>query len=175
MPIPQTYTPAAMDPTADPATLVRSLAQNLAAIEDVERRLSPAQLEAAPSADGWSPNQVLWHIRATADVYGEHITRILNEDRPRWRHVSPRARMKTARYDQLTFAESFAAFQRQRADLLALLGSIAPAAWRRTALVRVADREDSITFHDRVWRMAIHEEIHCTQISELAEPLHESR
>jgi hypothetical protein len=74
-------------------------------------------------------------------VYGEHINRIVTEDTPRWRHVSPRARMKKARYDQLPFDESFAAFALQRIELLGLLRSIARTTWQRVALVRVADRE----------------------------------
>lgn len=122
---------------------------------------------------GWSPNEILWHIRATADVYGDHITRIMNEDDPRWRHVSPRARMKKARYDQLPFAESLAAFGKQRTDLLALLESIAPEGWQLVALVSVPhnQREWRLTLQERVWGMVNHEEIHCAQMEEVAAAL----
>ncbi|MEX2228053.1 MAG: DinB family protein [Dehalococcoidia bacterium] len=160
-----------MDRTAEPATLVRSLAETATRVEAVARRLSTAQLTVSPLPGGWSPNEILWHLRATADVYGEHITRIMNEDQPSWRHVSPRARMKKARYDQLPFAESFAAFARQRADLLARLGSIAPEAWQRIALVRAGERESRLTLQERVWGMANHEEIHCAQMEEVAAAL----
>lgn len=125
----------------------------------------------APASGGWSPNEILWHIRAVADVYGEHVKRILDEEVPRWRHVSPRARMKKARYDQLPFAESYAAFARQRSDLLALLGSIPPEAWHRFAIVRVEEREWRMTLQERVWGMAHHEEIHCAQLEEVAAAL----
>jgi hypothetical protein len=155
-----------MDRTAEPATLVRSLAETTARVETVARRLTAAQLGVSPVPGGWSPNDILWHIRATADVYGEDITRIMNEDQPCWRHVSPRARMKKARYDQLPFAESFAAFARQRTDLLAMLGSVAPEAWQRIALVRVRESERRLTLQERVWGMANHEEIHCVQMEE---------
>lgn len=156
-----------MDRAAEPATLVRSLAETTARVEAVGRRLSAAQLRASPAQGGWSPNEILWHLRACADVYGEHIARILNEDEPRWRHVSPRARMKKARYDQLPFAESVAAFARQRTDLLPLLGNIAPEAWQRVALVRVGEREWRLTLQERVWGMANHEEIHCAQMEKV--------
>lgn len=160
-----------MDRTAEPATLVRSLAESTVRVEAVARHLSAAQLRVSPVPEGWSPNEILWHIRAQADVFGEHITRIINEDQPRWRHVSPRARMKKARYDQLPFVESFAAFARQRSDLLALLGSIAPEAWQRIAVVRVGEREWRLTLQERVWGMANHEEIHCAQMEEVAAAL----
>jgi hypothetical protein len=165
-----------MDRNAEPASLVRSLADTTARVGAVARRLSAAQLTVSPGPKGWSPNEILWHIRAVADVYGEHINRIVNEDQPRWSHVSPRARMKKARYDQMPFAESFAAFAQQRTDLLALLGSGAPEAWQRVALVRVRWREDEwrLTLHERVWGMADHEEGHCDQMEEVAAALGQS-
>ena len=112
----------------------------------------------------WSPNEILWHLRAQSDVYGEHIARILNEDAPRWRHVSPRARMKKARYDHLSSAESFAPFTRQRGGVIALLRSLAPPEWERFAIVRTPERESRLTLSQRVWVMANHEEAHCLQV-----------
>jgi hypothetical protein len=126
-----------MDRSAEPAALVRCLAETTARVEAVAQRLSAAQLVVSPVPKGWSPNEILWHIRAVADVHGEHIARILNEDEPTWRHVSPRARMKKSRYDRLPFADAFAAFALQRAALVALLESSAPEAWQRIALVWV--------------------------------------
>lgn len=160
-----------MDATADAATLVRSLAETPVRVEGAARRLPEAQLAVAPPAGGWSPNEILWHIRASADVYGEHIARILGEDTPRWRHVSPRARMKQSRYDELPFADSFAVFARQRSELVALLGSIAPEAWQRFALVRVERRETRLTLYERVRGMTQHERVHCDQVDEVAAAL----
>ena len=162
-----------MDRNAEPATLVRSLAETLARVKAVGQRLSSAKLTASPVPKGWSPNEILWHIRATADVHGEHITRILDEDTPRWRHVSPRARMKKSRYDELPFAESLAAFGRQRTDLVARLKRIEPDAWQRVALVYVPyyQREWRFTLHTLVWGMSDHEEGHCAQLEDVAAAL----
>lgn len=157
-----------MERTVEPSTLSRLLGETVARMEAVERRLAAAQLTLSPAPEGWSSNDILWHIRATADVYGEHISRILKEDEPSWRHVSPRARMKKARYDQLPFAESLAAFARQRTDLLTALESIPPEAWERIALVRVDQREWRLTLRERVSGMANHEKIHCAQMEEVA-------
>jgi len=159
-----------MDRDAEPAAILHALADTTSRFEAVARRLTAAQLVASPAPGGWSPNEILWHVRATADVYGEHIDRILNEAEPAWRHVSPRARMKKARYDQLPFAESFAAFAQQRTALLARLGSIPPGAWQRCALVRVAWMKDDwrLTLHERVQGMADHEKAHCIQMEKVA-------
>jgi hypothetical protein len=163
-----------MDRTAEPATFVRSLAETTARVEAVARHLSAAQLRASPVPEGWSPNEILWHIRAVPDVHGEHITRIVHEDEPRWRHVSPRARMKKARYDQLPFAESLGAFAQQRAELVTLLRRLPHEAWQRIALVKVAHRADQewrLTLHALVWGMANHEEVHCAQMEKVAAAL----
>lgn len=166
-----------MERTAAPATLIRALAETAARVEAVGRQLSTAQLVASPAAGAWSPNEILWHIRATADVYGEQIVRILKEEQPRWRHVSPRARMKKVRYDEVPFADSVAVFARQRAELVALLESMELNAWERFALVRVDYKPDEdwrLTLQERVAGMVKHEQVHCTQMEQVAAALRES-
>lgn len=154
-----------MDRNADPATLVRGLAETAARVAAVGRQLPEDRLVAAAEPGGWSPNQILWHIRATADVHGEHLARILDEDEPRWRHVSPRARMKKTRYYELPFAESLAGFAQQRKELVARLKGVPPEAWERVALVFVPyyKSEWRLTLHTLVWGMVDHEEGHCRQ------------
>lgn len=156
-----------MDRNAEPATLVRGLADTLTRFNAAAEQLDPARLVEPPPPGGWAPNEILWHVRASADVYGEYIARILSEETPRWRHVSPRARMKKARYDELPFADSLAAFVRQRTELVTLLAGLPPEAWQRTALVRVDRREGPLTLHERVWGMANHEQVHCAQLDRL--------
>lgn len=165
-----------MDATVKPATILRALANTTERVKAVGKRLSAAKLKASPEPGAWSPNEILWHIRATADVHGEHLARILDEDEPRWRHVSPRARMKKVHYDQLPFAESFAAFAQQRADLIALLKKLPPKAWERLALVYVPyyKSEWRLTLHMLVRGMADHEQGHCTQMEKVAAALSKS-
>ncbi len=160
-----------MDRTAGPDVLLPWLAQTVATFDAIGRSLPAALLSAPPEPGQWSPNEILWHVRAVADVYGEHALRILNEDLPAWRHVSPRARMKKARYDQIPFAESLSAFQRQRADLTTLLDGLAPEAWQRVALVQVDAKESRLSLQERIWVMAAHEESHCAQAEQLAASL----
>jgi hypothetical protein len=159
-----------MERSATPATIIRTLAETAARAQAVAKRHPASQLMASPGPGGWSANEVLWHIRAVADVHTEHLDRILNEDTPRWRHGSPRARMKKSRYDELPFAESLAAFKRQRAELVARLKCIAPEAWQRAALVWVPHYASDwrLTLHMLAWGMADHEEGHCAQLEQVA-------
>jgi hypothetical protein len=161
-----------MDRSAAPEAIVRGLADTLARVEAVGRGLSAEQLMASAEPGGWSPNEILWHIRATGDVHGEHIARILDEDVPRWRHVSPRARMKKARYYELPFAESLRGFAEQRAGLVARLEG-ALEAWERVALVFVPHRKSEwrLTLRTLVWGMVDHEEGHCRQMEGVAAEL----
>ena len=159
-----------MDRKAEPETLLAGLAWTLACVESAAAALTPAELRIAPAAGGWSANEILWHIRATADVHGEHIARILDEDEPRWRHVSPRARMKKSRYDQMQFEESAHALAEQRSELIARLSGRPPAAWERFARVWVAHRESEwrLTLRAQVWGMVSHEEVHCRELDAIA-------
>lgn len=153
-----------MDRDAQPAELVRALARTPARFRAVGGHLPASRLREPPAPGAWSPNEILWHVRAVADVYGEHVGRLLREEQPRWRHVSPRQRMKKARYDHLPFQESLETFERQRGQLVELLGGLEAAAWRRFALIRVAERESRLTLYERIRGMAHHEEIHCAQL-----------
>ena len=53
--------------------------------------LAPAQLRSSPAPDEWSTNDVLAHLRACADVWGNSIATIIAEDKPTIRAVNPRA------------------------------------------------------------------------------------
>lgn len=145
------------------------LARTPARIESAVARLPTGPLSARSAEGEWSANEVLWHVRACADVYGEQVARIIEEDQPRWRHVSPRARMKRIRYDELPFADSFAAFQQQRIELVERLERLPTEAWQRFAFVRTEKGESMLTLQQRVSGMAVHEAIHCDQFEALGE------
>jgi len=160
-----------MERTADIGTLLRGLTATVARAEAVAQRLPAESLLSAPVPGAWSANDILWHIRSTADVHGEHIERILGEDEPHWRHVSPRARMKKTNYRELPFAESLAAFAGQRAALAERLSRLDPGAWQRVAVIKVAHqagREWRLPLRALVWGMADHEEGHCAQMEGVA-------
>ncbi len=133
--------------------------------------LTPAQLRTQPQPDEWSANDVLAHLRSCADVWGSTITKILAEDRPAIRAVSPRTWIRKTDYPDLEFGPSFHAFNEQRADLLATLESLPTQAWSRAAVVTMVGKVMDRTVLDYAERLVIHERSHVLQIDRIADSL----
>ena len=137
--------------------------------------LKPAQLLATPGPDEWSANEVLGHLRACADVWGECIMTILAEDKPTIRAVNPRTWIESTDYVDQAFRPSLQAFASQRAHLMTVLGPLAPASWARAATVTGAGNALTRTVLVYGQRMARHERPHVTQIRRIAESLQRKR
>jgi DinB superfamily len=129
--------------------------------------LVPAQLQAAPAPDQWSANEVLAHLRACADMWGNCIVEILAHDHPTLRAINPRTWINKTDYREQPFQRSLDAFTVQRADLLAVLEPLAPEGWARAATVTGAGKvlERTVLFYAR-W-LAEHERPHVKQIERI--------
>jgi hypothetical protein len=110
--------------------------RRIAAVTD---GLKPAELRASPAPDAWSLNDVLAHLRACHDVLGGSILRIVAEDAPRWRRLSPRTWIGKTDYPKWEFAPALTAFTEQRTELLHVLEPLPPEAWDRFAMVTERD------------------------------------
>ena len=133
--------------------------------------LTPTQLRTAPAAGEWSANEVLAHLRSCADVWGDCLRKILDEDEPTVRAVNPRAWITRTNYLDLQFRPSLRAFAQQRTDLLAVLGPLPAPAWRRSATVTGAGSPLRKSVRDYAERMAKHERAHLTQIEQIVNAL----
>jgi hypothetical protein len=102
--------------------------------------LGPAQLRTAPNPEEWSANEVLAHLRACADMWGNCIAAMIAQDRPTLRAVNPRTWIKNTDYLEQEFQPSLHAFTAQRTELLAVLEPLAPEAWSRAATVTGAGK-----------------------------------
>ncbi|MFN8473250.1 MAG: DinB family protein [Anaerolineae bacterium] len=133
-------------------------------IAELTDGLAESQLHTAPGPDEWSANEVLAHLRACADVWGDSMIKIINEDKPTIRAVNPRTWIGQTDYLEQEFAASLHAFAAQRAELLAVLERLTPEDWLRTATVTGAGKPlvRSVVFYAR-W-MASHERPHAKQI-----------
>jgi DinB family protein len=129
--------------------------------------LGPAHLRTAPSPEEWSANEVLGHLRACADVWGDCIVAMLNEDRPTLRAVNPRTWIKQTNYLDLDFQPSLHAFASQRADLLALLEPLPREGWSHTAIVTGAGAVLERTVLSYAQWLAGHERPHVKQIERI--------
>ncbi len=100
-----------------PQQVLLLLPQTPERIDTLTTGLSVSKLHTAPDDSGWSPNDVLAHLRPCADVWGGCILRIIAEDRPKLRAVSPRTWIKRTMYPELEFGPSLRSFAEQRAQL----------------------------------------------------------
>ena len=145
-------------------TLLAAAPARIAALTE---GFSPAQLQVPPGPGEWSARDVLAHLRACSDVWGKYIRLILAEDRPSIRAVSPRTWIKRTDYTQQDFQPSLHVYTTQRADLLAVLQPLAPAAWERPAVVTGVGKPTVRTVHTYAERLAVHEREHVRQIEGL--------
>ena len=134
--------------------------------------LAPVQLHTTTTHDGWSLNDVLAHLRACADVWGNCIVAMIAEDTPTLRAVNPRSWIKKTDYLELEFRPSLRSFATQRADLLAVLEPLPPEGWSRTATVTGAGAvlERNVLFYGR-W-LAGHERSHVKQVERIVNTMH---
>ena len=96
---------------------------------------APERSLTAVTAYGWSVNDQLAHLRACHDVLGGNMLRIVREDHPAWKGMSPRAWQNQTDYFEWRFAPAFVAFRAQRAELIHVLAGLAPKDWERAATV----------------------------------------
>jgi hypothetical protein len=142
-------------------------------LRELTSGVAPELLRTAPGPDEWSANDVLAHLRACADRWGEAATRILEEDHPQIRGTEPRIWITKTNYLDLDleFAPSLRAFVRQRKVLLGLLDSVQPEDWQRTGTLVGAGKHVDLTAHTYVERLARHERPHIGQIAKATSAL----
>ena len=133
--------------------------------------LSPADLRRRPMPGEWSINDNLAHLRASADVWGRYMVRIVAEDNPTFTSINPRAHMRKTDYPELEFAPSFRAFQEQRGSLMGMLEALPERDWMRTAIVKVYGEPFEFTVHYYGDKLARHEAVHLPQIEGIVSSL----
>jgi uncharacterized damage-inducible protein DinB len=152
-------------PNDELVTMLRDAPSRIAA---AAKGLSEEQLHAPPSAGEWSVTEVLGHMRACADCWGDCIAVMIAEDRPTIRAINPRSWIKRTEYPEQQFRSSLRAYTKQRAELVALLASLAPNDWSRTADITGAGKPLVRTVRDYMRWLALHERPHLKQIADTA-------
>jgi uncharacterized damage-inducible protein DinB len=140
-------------------------------IAELTKVLSPTLLLAPPEPGEWSARDVLAHLRACADMWGKYIALILNEDRPTFKAVNPTTWIKQTNYREQEFQASLQAFTAQRAELLALLESLPPEAWSRSATVTGAGKPRERSVRSYAQWLANHERSHYKQFERIVNTL----
>ena len=148
---------------------ITALADTPVRISRAIENASPSSLHLRSDEEPWSVNDVIAHLRACADVWGGSIERMIAQDHPTIRYVSPRTRMRKKNYSALPFNDNLEAFVSQRSGLLDLLRGLPAESWSRGATFTATTRGREQTVLSYAARLAEHESGHCRQIEELVE------
>ncbi|MCO5222888.1 MAG: DinB family protein [Thermomicrobiales bacterium] len=129
-------------------------------------------LASHPEPEEWSPLQVLIHLRACADVWGDsRIVRMLDEDEPTIRAVNPMTWLAETEYRTVPFRSSLSAFTAQRQSLLRRLVALQPGDWERGATFTGGGKPRRYTVWTEADALARHERAHLKQIDRRCELL----
>lgn len=127
--------------------------------------LTEAQLHTRPEPEEWSVTEIVAHLRACSDVWGDAIRSMVASSHPTIRAVSPTTWIERTNYRQLEFAMTLQAFRVQRRTLLALLDPLPAQGWKRSATVVGGGAPLELTVHSYANRLARHERTHWRQVA----------
>ena len=127
---------------------------------DLALRIADSQSRIRPERDEWSLHEILAHLHACAEVWGDDIDRMLATDGTRYTKPHPRTIMKLAQHTDPSFAEASASFGSLRSHLISILQLLNAISWDRCAKINGRNH----TIFTQVRRMALHEEAHRAQI-----------
>ena len=147
------------------AEVLEGLAAAPTRIAELTKGVPAAKLKVAPEPGEWSVVEILAHMRACGDVWGDHIAAILAEEHPTRRGVNPRQWIKEKDYASLAFSTSFKAYAAQRAGLLELLRPLPEKAWTRAATITGAGKPLTSDVRFYASKLFEHERPHLKQIA----------
>src|SRR6266545_136866 len=142
---------------------VQILSETPLRISQAAKGLDEARLQFKADKKSWSANDILAHLRSSADLWTHSIYAMLAENEPVFSDINERKWAKVTRYSELPFAESFQAFSLQRENLLRVLKDLPFESWERSAII--FGRKHTVFTQAR--RLAKHESEHIEQIESL--------
>jgi hypothetical protein len=133
-------------------------------IARITRGCSGRQLHRKLEPDAWSAQEILAHLRACAEVWGRSIERMLAEDHPTIRYVSPRDWIKRTDYLEQGFQDCLRAFRHRRVQLVKTLSELDAVDWSRRATFTATTLGREATVLSYARRIADHESQHIDQL-----------
>ena len=122
------------------------------------------QLHGKPAPDAWSATEILAHLRACAEVWGRSIERMIAEDHPTIRYVSPRSWIRKTDFLDLSFQDSLRRFTEGRGRLVETLSALEWTHWSRGATFTGTKLGRDATVLVYAKRIADHEQAHLDQL-----------
>jgi uncharacterized damage-inducible protein DinB len=133
-------------------------------IARIAHGLDERRLHRQPEVDAWSAQEIVAHLRACAEVWGRSIDRMVTEDHPTIRYVSPRGWIRKTDYLQQGFRETLRKFSEQRAGLVTRLRKLPAGGWTRSATFTGTTSGRDGTVLSYANRIAEHEVRHLGQL-----------
>jgi hypothetical protein len=128
--------------------------------------MTPFQLTAAAGPDGWSPRQLLEHVRAADAIIAPRAYHVLVRDGPALPSFDERAWAVLIASAEIPLDAQLAAFAIQRAELCAMLRTLSEESWARTGVHE--DRGEQ-SLAAMMTYLAEHEEEHLGQLRPIGE------
>ena len=152
-----------------PEEILDILHTSLPELRSVTGRLSEAQLDSTASDDNWSIRYIVAHLHSCEVVLGGQMIRIVSEDRPSWRRLSPREYIRKTDFPDWDVARALDDIDEHRQGVLAAVEPLQADGWTRVAVVteapgKLVDR--TLRFYGD-W-LAGHEREHLVQIRQIA-------
>jgi hypothetical protein len=143
---------------------LRVLSDTPKEIARIARGSDDRQLHRKPAPDAWSARDIVAHMRACAEVWGRSINRMVTEDHPTIRYVSPRGWIQRTDYFAQGFHDSLRAFSEARTGLVETLGALNASGWSRRATFTGTTLGRNATVLSYAKRIADHEVRHLDQL-----------
>ena len=150
--------------------ILKRLADTPRQVTRVARGVSTDELHRKPTPDAWSAHEILAHLQACAEVWGGSIDRMLTEEHPTIRYVSPRSWIRKTDFLEQDFRTLLDRFAIRRKALLETLTALEATGWTRRATVTGTTRGRDATVLVYATRIADHEVHHLPQFRRAIQP-----
>jgi uncharacterized damage-inducible protein DinB len=158
-----------MQPAApDIHRILGLLKQGPLRIQKAVHKVPTKRLHVRTEEEPWSVNDILVHLRACSDVWGETIMAMLTKDNPTQPYKSPRAFMKKPKYQNQEFAAALDVYTQERQKLMKVLTKLDGVGWARLGTYTgTTPRHRNQTVWSLTDRIVSHEQPHLEQIESL--------
>ena len=148
-----------------PEIAVSRLTANLETFLSFSQNVSDQQARWKPSPDEWSILEVFCHLYdEEREDFRQRVDYILHRPGEKWPPIDPMGWVTTRGYNQRDFAESVAAFRREREGSLQWLAALQNPDWGRAER---HPRGGEFRAGDMLNAWAAHDHLHIRQLNEL--------
>lgn len=137
-------------------------------LDTATRGFEATRLNFRLDEEAWSISDILTHLRACSDIWGNSIIAMITQDNPTLRYVSPRSWMRKPKYMKQEFDSALKSFAQERQKLVKVLADLDETGWsRRATFTGVSARQRDQTVLTYSARIVSHEQPHLDQIETL--------